>query len=122
MIGLIILIVVITIFGLKSSSNEQLLGKVIAEKNVDYCKEMNDRGAAPGPIPNCISLVAQASDDNSICEELYGIHDLGVSDCYAHYASYKNDETLCEESKCSKTLFETCINNPNAGCPNLKNY
>jgi hypothetical protein len=117
-ISIIILIGLILLFLLVISPNndKSLFNKAIETGDVSYCHKIKSYFLIPGSEGTCIGLVAQKNDDSSICEEG---NELQKHDCYATYAYYKNDESLCIEPQCSKSLFNYCIIN---GCETIGDY
>lgn len=114
----LILLVLFKVFG-SPIYDESLLDKAVRTGDVNYCKKMISQGSIPGPGQNCVELVAQKNDNQSLCLELITINEIGIGQCYALYAYYKNDETFCQEPPCSKTLFNYCQKNT---CLTLKDY
>lgn len=122
-LGVIILILIIfflirNIFGLPFY-DKYMFNKAIETGEVKYCHKILDYNVAPGLGTTCVTLLAQKNNDSSICEELQTINFLYIEDCYAAFAYYKNDESLCVEPSCSKTLFETC---KRTSCLTIKDY
>lgn len=117
-ISLIILIglLLLFIFVISPSYDKSLFNKAIETGDVSYCHKIKSYFLVPGPEETCITLIAQKNNDPSICEESNGLQ---KDDCYAGYAYYKDDETLCIEPKCSKTLFNYCKTN---GCETIDDY
>ena len=114
-IGIVFLFILLTFFGL-SPYDATMFNIAMKTGNVEYCDNILDFWIVPGRGTQCVTLLAQKNNDSSICEKLKSINDLYISDCYALYAYYKNDESLCQESLCSKTLFDYCIKN---GCSTI---
>lgn len=127
-IGLIIFAVIVliliafflirNIFGLPFY-DKYMFNKAIETGEVKYCHKILDYNVAPGRGTTCVILIAQKNNDSFICENLKTINSLYTEDCYAGYAYYKDDESLCVEPICSKTLFETC---KRTGCLTIKDY
>jgi len=117
-ISIIVLIGLIFLFFLVISPNNDrlLFNKAIETGEVSYCHKIKSYFQVPGLEGTCISFIAQKNNDPSICEEG---NELQKNDCYAGYAYYKDDETLCIEPQCSKTLFNYCKTN---GCETIDDY
>ncbi len=115
---LFLVFLLIRIFGFKPY-DKFMFNRAIKTGDVKYCHKILDSGMAPGLGVVCVSLVAQKNNDSLICGELQTINSLYISDCYAMYAYYKNDESLCVEPQCSKTLFNTC---KSKSCGTIRDY
>ena len=115
---LIIIYLIRYVFGL-GFYDRYMFNKAIDTGDVKYCNKILGYAMTPGMGPTCVSLLAQLNDDSSICEELQIKNSLYIDQCYAMYAYYKNDETLCVEPQCSKTLFNTC---KRVNCDTIDDY
>lgn len=113
---LLITLIAFYFFVFSPIHDKTLFSKAIDVGDVSYCHKIKAYSATPGPEGTCISLVAQKNNDQSICE---AGNELQKRDCYASYAYYKNDETLCVEPQCSKVLFSYCKTN---GCKTIEDY
>ncbi|MBU0959634.1 MAG: hypothetical protein KKB31_06835 [Nanoarchaeota archaeon] len=125
LIGIVIFVLIIGLFFLYQlgfliqNYDTKMFNKAIETGDVGYCHKIKDQGVAPGYYPSCVSLVAQKNNNPTICENLEERNSLSLEDCYSLYAYYKNDESLCVEPQCSKTLFNICIE---SGCETIKDY
>ena len=120
-LAIIILLVVIflikNIYGL-GFYDRYMFNKAIKTGDVKYCNKILDYAIAPGRRLYCVELLAQLNDDSSICEKIHNSSPY-LSSCYALYAYYKNDESLCVEPQCSVTLFNTC---KRVNCETIDDY
>ena len=116
--GIILLIILLTLYFFVASPiyDKIVFNKAIDIGDVSYCNKIKSYFFTPGSEGTCISLVAQKNNDASICEKS---NELQKNDCYAVYAYYKKDESLCVEPQCSKTLFNYCKKN---GCKTIEDY
>jgi len=116
--SIISLMVLISLFIFVGSPiyDKIMFNKALNTGDVSYCHKIKSYFFTPGSEGTCISLVAQKNNDVSICETG---NELQKDDCYAVYAYYKNDEALCVEPQCSKTLFNYCKTN---GCDTIDDY
>ena len=116
LIVLIIILISLFVFVVSPIYDKILFNKAIDTGDVTYCHKIKSYFFTPGSEGTCISLVAQKNNDISICETG---NELQKDDCYAVYAYYKNNETLCVAPQCSKTLFNYCETN---GCDTIDNF
>ncbi len=118
-IGIIIALIIFKFvleFFIEPLIDTSRFNKAIETGDVSYCMKIQAHHVTPGPKGTCISLVSQKNNDPVICENS---DELQIGDCYALYAYYKNDESLCIEPQCSKALYNYCIE---MGCGTIKDY
>ncbi len=121
MIGMVLCIV--GAFLIAGCSNESLLQKAIAEKDVSYCKKMSNGfliwQTIPGPQANCVLQAALAADDINLCTSE---NTRTPGGCYLDFALAKRNSIYCtqiEEPEIQEYCLETyawCEHNSTNWC------